>query len=571
MRLVKLSIQRYRSIIDTERFKLGDFTVLVGPNNEGKSNILQALVTSMSALAGLRQRPTGSALRRRMRDERFMGGYDWERDFPRSLQESNPDGTSIFNLDFELTTDEIREFEQAVGSRLNGILPVTLTFGPTNQYTFAVRKQRHAKAFSAKRAEIESFIADHVHLQYIPAARTSEAALEVVDSMILREFRELERTREYQDAQKMIRVLQRPVIEKLEQGLCRSMQQILPTVRTVQLEVEDDLLRRSRVARIHVDDGAVTDLAFKGDGMQSLAAFSLIRHYSEERAPGRELILAVEEPEAHLHPGAIHEIASVLRATAKTQQIVISTHSPLLVNRFDIGSNLIVQQARARAARSVRELREALGVRTSDNLEHADVILIVEGSEDRVSLLSVLAARSAKLRTAISEGTLAISPLFGGANLAYVLRDLRDSMCRAITFLDDDVEGKQAAAKARDEGLLESRDEFFTTYPGSQEAELEDTFAVAAYADALSTALGVEMSKFELIPRKRGKWSDRMRLLFQNQGKGWGDHVKAHAKAVVAESVAKSPDDAVDPNCDGVYDNLVAALEQRLSASGGST
>lgn len=53
VKLVKLSIQRYRSIIATEKFTLSDFTVLVGPNNEGKSKILQALVTSMNALAGM--------------------------------------------------------------------------------------------------------------------------------------------------------------------------------------------------------------------------------------------------------------------------------------------------------------------------------------------------------------------------------------------------------------------------------------------------------------------------------------------------------------------------------------
>jgi predicted ATPase len=565
LRLVRLSIQRYRSIIDTERFRLGDFTVLVGPNNEGKSNILQALVTSMSALAGLRQRPTGSALRRRVRDERFMGGYDWERDFPRSLQDSQPDGTSIFNLDFELTTSEIREFGAAVGSTLNGILPVTLTFGPTNQYTFAVRKQRHAEAFSAKRAEIEPFIADHVQLQYIPAARTSEAALDVVDSMIIQELRVVEKTEEYANALETIRAIQRPAVEKLELGLCQSMQQILPAVRAVQLDIEEDVSRRSRVARICVDDGAVTDLAFKGDGMQSLAAFSLIRHYSEDIARGRELILAVEEPEAHLHPGAVHEIAAVLRATAESQQIVISTHSPLLVNRVDLGSNLIVQQTKARAARSVRELREALGVRTSDNLEHADVILIVEGPGDQSSVAAILQSRSARLRSAVGEGTLAVSPLFGGAKLPYVLRELRDSMCRTVTFLDDDGEGRQAAERARDEGLLDSRDEFFTSYPGSEEAELEDTFALTVYADALAEALGVNMEPFPLISRDRGKWSQRMRLLMRNQGKRWDGGVEARAKAVVAESVAEAPRDAVDPQCDGVYEALVAVLDEHLS------
>lgn len=565
MRLVKLSIQRYRSIIETEKFTLSDFTVLVGPNNEGKSNILQALVTSMKALAGLmRQRrlpPSGA--RRRSPDVRSSGVYQWERDFPMSLQDSHPEGTSIFNLDFELTPEEIREFEAAVGSRLNGILPVGLAFGP-DQYAFSVRKQRHSRALSAKRAEIERFIADHVHLQYIPASRTSDAALEVVESMISREFRGIESTAEYQAALDTIRDLQRPVLDKLQDALCVSMQQILPAVRSVQLDVPEDLLRMARTARIRVDDGTATDLEFKGDGMQSLAALSLIRHYSEEGARGRELILAVEEPEAHLHPGAIHEIADVLRATAESQQIVISTHSPLLVNRFDIGSNLIVQQTKARAARSVRELREALGVRTSDNLEHADVILIVEGAEDRRSLSAVLAARSAKLRTALSDGTLAVSALFGGAKLAYALRELRDSMCRAVTFLDDDTEGRQAAIKARDEGLLDPRDEFFASYPGAGEAELEDLFNLAVYGDAVSDELGVRMEPLAQIQRDRGKWSRRMRLLFQNQGKRWDREIGAQAKAIVAESVAASPELAVDPRCEDVFKTLASTLELRL-------
>lgn len=566
MKLVKLSIQRYRSIIETEKFTLSDFTVLVGPNNEGKSNILQALVTSMNALAGVTTGRRLGPARRRYREARSSGVYDWERDFPRSLQESHPDGTSIFNLDFELTPEEIREFEAAVGSRLNGILPIGLAFGP-QQYTFSVRKQRHARALSAKRAEIERFIAEHVRLQYIPATRTSHAALEVVQDMVSREFREVEASEPYSEALRTIRELQRPVLDKLQDALCSSMQQILPAVRSVHLNVQEDPFRMGRTVEIHVDDGTSTDLEFKGDGMQSLAALSLIRHYSEEGARGRELILAVEEPEAHLHPGAVHELAAVLRATAEKQQIVISTHSPLLVNRFDVGSNLIVQQTRARAARSVRELREALGVRTSDNLEHADVILIVEGPEDCVSLGPILASRSNRIRTAIAEGTLAVSPLFGGAKLPYVLRQLRDSMCRAITFLDGDEEGRRAAERARAEGLLDSSDEFFAAYPGSSEAELEDTFATDVYADVLSASLGVDMGAFHAIPRAQGKWSHRLRLLFANQGKRWGDDVASRAKSIVAEAVASSPAEAVDPRCDAIYANLVTVLEQRLAGS----
>ena len=51
MRLVQFSVTNFRSILKAERLPLGEFTVLVGPNNEGKSNILQAMVLGMEALS----------------------------------------------------------------------------------------------------------------------------------------------------------------------------------------------------------------------------------------------------------------------------------------------------------------------------------------------------------------------------------------------------------------------------------------------------------------------------------------------------------------------------------------
>lgn len=105
MRLDQFSIQKYRSILKAEKLRLGDLTVLVGPNNEGKSNILQAPVTGMQELSGERPgiRPTPSAMRRQ---GRRASGYDWERDFPQSLQEDQPSGRTTMKFDFSLTDDE---------------------------------------------------------------------------------------------------------------------------------------------------------------------------------------------------------------------------------------------------------------------------------------------------------------------------------------------------------------------------------------------------------------------------------------------------------------------------------
>jgi putative ATP-dependent endonuclease of OLD family len=98
-------------------------------------------------------------------------------------------------------------------------------------------------------------------------------------------------------------------------------------------------------------------LARKGDGVQSLAALSLMRQVSDA-APGRQLILAIEEPESHLHPTANHQLKAVLAAIARTSQVIMTTHCPLFVDRTNVKSNIVVHNRRAVPAKSVREMRD---------------------------------------------------------------------------------------------------------------------------------------------------------------------------------------------------------------------
>ena len=79
MKLVEFSVTNFRSITKAHKIKLQDMTVLVGKNNEGKSNLLTALNVAMEAII------------QHSHDEyRYVGYrnrlYIWERDFPISLQ-----------------------------------------------------------------------------------------------------------------------------------------------------------------------------------------------------------------------------------------------------------------------------------------------------------------------------------------------------------------------------------------------------------------------------------------------------------------------------------------------------
>jgi putative ATP-dependent endonuclease of OLD family len=315
-----------------------------------------------------------------------------------------------------------------------------------------------------------------------------------------------------------------------------------------------------------IDDGTPTDLEFKGDGIQSLAALSLIRYYSERRAPGRQVILAVEEPEAHLHPKGIHEVREVLRDTAKRQQVVIATHSPLLVNRLDLASNILVEKTRARPASSVKELREMLGVRVSDNLAHAEVVLVVEGSEDERSIRAILADRSEQLETSLADGILGIQSLWGGAKLTYMLSQLQLFLCRPHVLLDDDPEGKEAANRAHKAGLLEPADQTFARQPGATQSEFEDLIDPERYRAKLLASLNINVDDFAAVGRSKGKWSKRMKLVFHARGQLWNDAVESQVKALISTEVVRDPGQAVEPRCNTVIEALVAALEAKLSS-----
>jgi AAA15 family ATPase/GTPase len=87
MNLVSFTVRNYRSITKAYKLPLGNFSVLVGPNNEGKSNILRAIVTSLYILSDYsddltRRRFNRSIRIRRSRTLRERFAYDWETDFP---------------------------------------------------------------------------------------------------------------------------------------------------------------------------------------------------------------------------------------------------------------------------------------------------------------------------------------------------------------------------------------------------------------------------------------------------------------------------------------------------------
>ncbi|WP_366521822.1 AAA family ATPase [Herbaspirillum rubrisubalbicans] len=79
MRLAAFSVTNFRSLTNQHQIRLAESTVLLGRNNEGKSNVLHALNIAMNALKVHARDISPHAIPLEQR-------YYWERDFPLSLQ-----------------------------------------------------------------------------------------------------------------------------------------------------------------------------------------------------------------------------------------------------------------------------------------------------------------------------------------------------------------------------------------------------------------------------------------------------------------------------------------------------
>lgn len=564
MKLVAFSVKNYRSIQSTPRIELSNLTVLVGPNNEGKSNLLSALVCALSLaqdrFSGLRKTLLGS------------NAYDYQRDFPVGLREGKKKSLTKFELEFELDEAEQTQFRTIVGSKLNGTLPIEISVSEEGVVVFNVKKRGLRKnSLSSKRQVIGQFIAGTLQFQYIEAVRDEAKSRAIVESMVTRALAKLEQDPDYQQALKAIEDAERPVFEEVSSLVLASLKPFIGSLKGVNTEVARDQRTRAmrRSAEIWLDDGTLTPLSQKGDGVKSLVAIALAKASAEGSAGGRNLILAIEEPEAHLHSGAVHTLRALLEDIAQFRQVIISTHEPALVRRDNVKANVLVQDNRAKPASNLEEVRRVLGVQLNENLSSPDYVILVEGTTDIRILEAYLRVRDARLARAIDFGQVRLVSLNGASNLPHQLRLYQALVCSPIVFVDSDAEGLSALNRARNDGLIDIGAEFCASKPGMQESELEDLLNPAMYAEKLCWDLGVQSLKSKSSKVAKQKWSIRLAAVLLESGKPKDDlnRLISEAKHKTANIVTEQIATSFHPELAGPVEGLTNYLKSKLGFS----
>jgi putative ATP-dependent endonuclease of the OLD family len=491
----------------------------------------------------------------------FERVYHWERDFPLSRQERTPNGVTTFRLEFRLSEVERADFKADIGSTLNENLAIEMLVGRRDVEFRIVKSGRGATTLNRRARRIAQFIRDRVSFTYIPAVRTASTAMDIVRDMVDRELRHLELDTRYQEAIAELGRLQQPVLDSISTRISGTLRDFLPQIASVKVIASDDTRHRAirRSIDVIVDDGTPTALERKGDGVQSLTAIGLMRGASGTKG---NLVLAIEEPESHLHPAAIHRLREVIEDISAEHQVIITTHNPLFVNRQEIARNVIVRRSKAESARRISDIRAELGVRASDNLIHAAWVLVVEGESDQVALKAILAHESTALRAALREGLLVVDHLGGSGKLPYKLSELRNALCGVHVFLDNDQAGQLAVKKALDAGLIRPPDYHLCTVPGRKYSELEDLLDPSLYAKLLDDEFGVSPRAREWASKEQ--WGMRLEAASRAAGKLLEEKTVAAIKARIAALVATQPSLALTEHTRVSIEPLRGALEAKL-------
>jgi ABC-type branched-subunit amino acid transport system ATPase component len=109
------------------------------------------------------------------------------------------------------------------------------------------------------------------------------------------------------------------------QQLLHSVRRLFPTVKSLRLKNQT---KSTKALEIELTSGERVPAAQLSEGLLFYLAFAALQHLDPVA------LLLVEEPENGLHPSRIADVMRILREISKTTQVVLATHSPLVINEM---------------------------------------------------------------------------------------------------------------------------------------------------------------------------------------------------------------------------------------------
>lgn len=327
MHLKSIRIRRYRSILD-EEIELGRLNVLIGPNASGKSNVLDALKFMAD---GVRERDFAGPVN----DRGGIVHLGWKGEAAHEVELSGCFAAGEFTFEWIVALRR-KGFEFDVTERLYRVAP-----GKPREQLLQTAAGRGKWRSAGKDVEVR----EKPTICSVAAAAADAAfpARDVVDFVRGWKF--------FDPSPMMLRRacdIAGPEPEGLETSgrnlaarlhalwesdrqtfdrIVRVTRSILGMPESIETRPSED----GRVYFVQREPGLAYPVHQVGASSGTLRMLALVTALFGE---GGSTLVGIEEPENHIHPSALSAFAEHIRKAVERVEVVITTHSPILLDRL---------------------------------------------------------------------------------------------------------------------------------------------------------------------------------------------------------------------------------------------
>jgi Predicted ATP-dependent endonuclease of the OLD family len=454
IKLKSVEIENFRSIVgEALALDFDDLTVIVGPNNCGKSNILRALQLFFTG------RVEGAP-------------YTTDIDYPKSEALSPKSQTKItvtieYNPLKEVSIKKsLDELERESGQdRLDGnLVRLRLSYSKNgvDSWQFLGRKGarniRKDLIHKVKDAVIQSTI-----FKYIPVGRdslesiTHEISSELIKTIFSGWSGAVQKRKEINDAIESLIGKLSPELKSSSGSVTGSIRQVFSEIKNLELRLPFENLEEMLPSLMPmVSDTAETGLKSKGAGIQTSSLLFLLKYLADnhpQRYNARvTFIWAVEEPESFLHPTKQKAMSDMLVGFSKEVQTLITTHCAHFVPRDSQGTKTYVVDKMFDSPFSTKIIgtsyelaRQTLGVSLLDSMAMYPLNIIVEGPSDEILLQGAMIKLGEN--SPLSSSDVKFFPAGNAISATYLFESIRnfsDNKTIVKLILDGDESGKKA-------------------------------------------------------------------------------------------------------------------------------